>query len=90
MMEAINTSETSASFYQTAWLSIPEKSRVYIHRREKFHTIISLALMWVTNVFSLSLSFCDGIKEVYGFFHDSFNGIVSSSKCIAANMMTNE
>jgi hypothetical protein len=34
MMEAVNTSETSVSFYQTTWRSIPEDSHLHTRPRE--------------------------------------------------------
>jgi hypothetical protein len=41
MMEAASTSETSANFYYTSRLNIPENSHLHTHRREnlKSHEI---------------------------------------------------
>jgi hypothetical protein len=37
MMEAVNTSETSANFYQTARRNIPQDSRLHARRRENLN-----------------------------------------------------
>jgi hypothetical protein len=35
MMDAVSSSETSVSFYQTTWRNIPEGSHLHIRLREK-------------------------------------------------------
>jgi hypothetical protein len=43
MMEAVNTSETSANFYQTARRNIPEDSHLHTRRLEKLKSHL---VMW--------------------------------------------
>jgi hypothetical protein len=68
MMEAINVSETSATFYQTAQLNIPKDSHLHARRRHnlKFHvSMLSVENTYILiihgfiiffNVFSLAFS----------------------------------
>jgi hypothetical protein len=42
IMEAVSVSETSISFYETAWRNIPEESHLHTRRYENLKTHLKL------------------------------------------------
>jgi hypothetical protein len=63
MIETVSTSETSANFYQTTWLNIPEDNRIHTSCRENlkshlFMSHLNFAAMFAHTLASFVISAC--------------------------------
>jgi hypothetical protein len=66
MMEAVNTSETSVHFYQTALWNNPEESHLHTHRRENLK--ISLRSKGAAGFSSRDTQCVQAVSWFCGFF----------------------